>query len=88
MNDLKKTTYEFYELEKRKAQTYKTLAGSIAHDLHNPLYQIMLLLPKLKQNNNSEVVENISQIINDTFIRQPYRLYPYIPRITKNKRNH
>jgi len=66
MNDFKKITYEFYELEKQKAQTYKTLAGSIAHDLRNPLYQIMLLLPKLKQNNN-DVVKNISQIINDTF---------------------
>lgn len=65
MNDLK-INYEFFEIEKQKAQTYKTLAGTIAHDLRNPLYQIMCLLPKLKENNN-EVVKNISQIINDTF---------------------
>jgi two-component system autoinducer 1 sensor kinase/phosphatase LuxN len=59
-------TYELLELEKQKARTYKILAGSIAHDLRNPLYQIMLLLPRLKEN-NKQVIENISQIIHDTF---------------------
>ena len=58
-------TYELLELEKQKSRTYKTLAGSIAHDLRNPLYQITLLLPSLKEDN--KVIENISQIIDDIF---------------------
>lgn len=53
--------------EQRNTEKYKTLAGSIAHEMRNALYAIRLLLPELKQNNNSKIVENLSQIINDSF---------------------